>query len=378
MNERALNSSRAIRRARGCFVTLVHAACFTIPLTGSRTASAEPPSAAKLEPCASTARKSLATGAALVPGIIVHGTGHFVRCDPVTGRRLLGLEGLGVVATGVSGAGLALTGASRYFVAPFAVGAWGGVSLFAFTLLADIYGAAGLSEVTGRAPLTETRLLVEAGLGYVYDRQFRYRSLASQGFRVETPWLWLAPHFDTALNARNQRVELRAGHRWFGPSSWRASRDGSRLDLELAFYDHAYVDEGFALSAVETALSGRLDLARVGASLAGSFAEASLGYARQWTRIEGLATNGNDELLLRSAFGVYLGRGRFHGEALLAYDHRRDTFAGGLLPGGIVAGYLGFLEQRTDFFFGHLGVRTQLKYGSALLLSASLLVALSP
>ncbi len=341
-----------------------------------RSSSAEPAQKPAANPCASEQRRALAVAAAIVPGVIAHGAGHFVRCDALTARRLLGLEAIGVVATGASGAGLALTGASRYFVAPLAVGAFAGVTLFGVTLLADIYGAAGLSAVSGRAPRSVPILLLHAGASYIYDPQFGYRALVSQGFRLDTRWLWLAPRFDAALDARNQRLELRAGHRLLGTRAGRTSDDGSRLDLELAGTDHAYVEDGFSLSSVEAQLAARLDLERLAPTLAGSFAEASIGYARQWTRIDGLASDGNDELLLRSSFGVYLGRGPIAGEALIAYDHRRDTFAGGLHPPGIAAGYLGFLEQRTELFFGRVGVRSELKYGSAFIAGASLLLKL--
>lgn len=313
-----------------------------------------------------------------MPGVVLHGAGHYVRCEAETARRLLELEGIAVLTTGAAGAGLGLTGASRYFVAPLAIGAFAGVSLFTFTLLADIYGAAGLSSVTGRALRTTPRLQLEGGLSYIYDPQFGYRALVSQGFRLDTPALWLAPRFDAALDDRNQRIELRAGHRFFGPRADRAGRDGSHLDFEVGTMDHAYVTDGFSLSTVEAQLAARLDLERVAPTLLGSFVEGSVGYARQWTRIDGLPSDGNDELLLRSAFGVYLGRGKVHGEALVAYDHRRDTYAGGLRMAGIAAGYLGFLEQRSELFFGRIGVRTELKYGSAFIAGVSLLLKVSP
>jgi len=106
--------------------------------------------------------------------------------------------------------------------------------------------------------------------------------------------------------------------------------------------------------------------------LGGSFAETELGYAREISRFDGLPGQGTDELLAHGAFGAYLGQGQ--GEFKLSYDHRRDTLAGGLRLPGVGAGYLGFLSQRTEMYFGTLGVASEVAYGSALMVSAYLLV----
>jgi hypothetical protein len=76
------------------------------------------------------------------------------------------------------------------------------------------------------------------------------------------------------------------------------------------------------------------------------------------------------------AFGAYLGQGQ--GELKLGYNHRRDTLAGGLRPPGVGAGYLGFLSQRSELYFGTFGVATEVAYGSALMGSAFLLLRIDP
>lgn len=310
----------------------------------------------------------------MVPGVLAHGAGHYVLCERRTAKTLLAMEGVGVGAAGGSLTGLALTGASRYFVAPLALGLLGGASLFTVSFLADLYGVAAPDGERGSPPRRLPRLSTQTGLRYVYDPQFRYRAFLSHGFRLDSRWFWLAPSLDVALDAKNHRYALSAGHRLIGPSSRRDSNSGTRVDLQLGVSDHDYGDDGFAMRTFEASLAMRLDLDTLGPTLRGSFAETELGYARQQSRFDGLPGDGSDELLVRVTVGAYLGSGQ--GEFQFGYAHRRDTLAGGLRVPGIGAGYLGFLQQRSELSFGTLGVATEVAYGSAFLVSGFLLIRL--
>jgi hypothetical protein len=259
-------------------------------------------------------------------------------------------------------------------VAPLAVGAIGGASLFVISWLADVYGSAAPEGGTGEPGRRMPRLETQTGLRYVYDPQFRYRAFVSHGFRLDSRWFWLSPEFDVALDAKNRRYALKVGHRLVGPSSIRYSKSGTRVDLQLGVSDHDYDDDGFAMRTFEGSFAARLDLVAIGESLRGSFAEMELGYARQQSRFDGLPGDGTDELLARIGVGTYIGAGR--GEFRLGYDHRRDTLAGGLRVRGIGAGYLGFLHQRTELYFGTLGIASEVALGSAFLVSGFLLVRL--
>jgi hypothetical protein len=350
-------------------VILLTSTLFTLPARSEPTGN-EPPCPRD------TKRRALAVGAALVPGIVVHGAGHWVLCERKTAGTLLAIEGAGAGLAVASATGLAATGASRYFVAPLALGLWGGASLFTLTLLADLYGVTAPPGGFGKPPEFVPRLSLETGVRFIYDPHFPYRVFASHGFRFDTHWLWLAPRIDVALDAKNQRYSLLAGHRLAGPTSRRRSPSGTRVDLELGVTDHDYGDEGFAMRIVEASVSGRLDLVALGETLRGSFAELQLGYARQWSRYDGLPGDGNDELLARAAFGAYLGHGAQRGEVKIGYDHRRDTLAGGLRMAGIGAGYLGFLHQRSELYLGKFGVASEVNYGSAAMFSLFFLMQL--
>lgn len=330
-------------------------------------------------PCRTPGRRALAGGASLIPGIVVHGSGHFVLCEPETGRKLAALEGVGVVSLVGSAAGLAATGASRYLVAPLAIGAWAGASLFVLTFLADVYGVTN-PDRQALPVLRPPRLAVETGFRYVYDPQFPYRAFVTELFRLDLSPFWLEPRLDAAIdNTRNQRYALLAGHRLLGVTHRRAARDETYLEIRGGLADHAYAGEGFGMTTAELSLAGVLDLRRLGRTLTGSFAEAELGFAHQWSRFDGLPGDQTDELLLRTTFGAIIGGGDVRGETRFSYNHRRDTLAGGMRVSGIPAGYLGFLEQRSELYFGpRFGVASEVIYGSAFIVGASFLMRVDP
>jgi hypothetical protein len=312
----------------------------------------------------------------LIPGVLVHGSGQWVLHQPKTGRRLLLLEGIGLGSALVSGAGLALTGASRYTVAPFAIGALAGLGLFSLTLLADVYGALAPDGGTGSAETIRPPLTVWTGLRYVHDPLFSHHSLLSHGFTWDTGPVSIAPSLDFALDSSNRRYELAVARRLLGKTATERADSGSVLDLTAGVSDHAYHEEGFGFTNLELRLGGRLDLQAIGPRLAGSFGEAEFGYARQLLRYDGLPGDATDELLAHIGFGIYLGHpGAVHGEARVAYNHRRDTFAGGLHLPGLPAGYAGYVEQRTELFFVRgLGAALEVQYGSAFVAGVFLLL----
>jgi len=327
-------------------------------------------------PSVSGTRRALAVGASLIPGVLVHGSGHWVLGERDTAGRLLLFEGAGLGALFVSVSGLALTGASRYFVAPLAAGAIGGAGLFSVTWLADVYGVLAPAGGTGSPAGIRPRLAIATGLRAVHDPRFPYDVFVSHELTVDAGPLWFSPAFDIAVDTANRRYALFVGRRLLGPTASKHTGSGTALDVVLGGSDHAYDADGFSLTTLELSLAGRLDLAPFARTLRGSFAEAALGYARHWYRFQGLPDDPSDALLARVGFGIYLGHGApIRGEATLAYDHRRDTLAGGLLVPGIPAGYLGFLEQRTELFFARgIGAALELAAGSAFVVGAHLLL----
>lgn len=306
----------------------------------------------------------------LVPGVLVHGAGQLGAGEKRTGLRLLALEGAGAGVAVGSLMGVALTGASRRVVAPLVATTVLGVGLFAGTMLVDVYAAAVPMSWRGRAPRTLPHLVLEGGAAYRYDPGFEGRLLLSHAL-------------DARLGEKDRhrlRVELQTlpdepasrSRALYSYRFWAPRRDGSFLELEGAALHQRHPHLGFFSTTGEVAVRGRLDLERIGPRLRGAFAEGRFGASMSALRSRDVDTDADSAVMARIGVGAYLGRGQ--GEVELYYDHRRDTFAGGMLLPGIPAGYAGFVGLRAERYFGeHLGVRLDAQAGSAGILGASLL-----
>jgi hypothetical protein len=309
------------------------------------------------------ARRALATAAAVVPGFLIHGTGHRVAGEGETAWRLLRLEGVALSAMLVGGVPLAATGASRRLAVPAIPLLVSGGGLFLSTWLADLYGASG---VPGGAPrLALPPLELELGTAYVHDPRLEVGPFVVAAANLRAgPWR-ASPSAWIGAAADNQRLRLDAAHRLRGPTTSPArAGDGSAVEIRAAVTHHRWGAEAFASTVLEAAIAGRYDLARLSPTLAGSFAEGALGLGLEIFDYEVGGADVNDLLLARFEYGVYLGDGR--GEVALFYDHRREVFAGGLaLPRG-GNGFVGhFGAAGWLAVSGRWGLAAELAAGSA-------------
>lgn len=324
----------------------------------------------------SSGRRTLAAGASVVPGLLLHGSGSYVLGDEDTAQRLLLLEGAGVglIIAGLSG--LAATGASRYLSAPLIVTTAGGVSLFSLTLLADIYRVAAPPNGFGvprQAPLLESHI----GYAHVYDPVFDYRHFVHYGLRFQPNRFGLRFEAFQAPEQGNQRLRLQPSFRLWQASELtsRAVADASWLDLSFAGTLHEFNEQGFTTLTHDLLLEHRLDSSRVIPTLKGAFAEFSVGYALRRTDFTDFAVRSYDSLLLGSfGFGMYLGSARAAGgEALLYYNHRHDDFAAGFKASGLGSGVAGHVGFRGHYYFDERwGVATMTEVGSAWVLGLGL------
>jgi hypothetical protein len=343
-----------------------------VPLVAVILCAAAP--AASGERPVSKRRRAAAIAASLVPGVAVHGAGHFVLGERAVAGRLLVGEGIGLGVAAAGAVPLVLTGASRHAAAlPIAM-VVSGVGVFALSWAADVYGAIGAAGP--RAPREPAPVELELGYGHVYDPRFAYRNFAVTAASIGLGRVRLAPIAWVALDDDNQRLRLEGTY-----DLWRGA-DASRLALLAAATHHRYPDDGFAASTLEAQVAGRLDMARVGDSLAGSFADLALGIGGELTDydVPGAGADLGEMLLARFAYGVALGgRGApVAGEASIYYDHRRDTFAGGISPGtGPGSGFIGFFGAEALVHLGaRWGARARFEQGSARVFSLSLLTHL--
>lgn len=343
-----------------------------VPLVALVLCAAAP--AARGERAVSKRRRALAIGASLLPGVVAHGAGHFALGERAVAGRLLAAEGVGLGLAAGGAVPLILTGASRHHTGVPIAMVVSGVGVFALSWAADLYGATGLAGP--RRPREAPPVELELGYGHVYDPRFAYRSFAVTAASVGLGPVRLAPIAWIALDDDNQRLRLEGSY-----LAWRGA-DASRLALVAAVTHHRYPDDGFAVSTFEGAVAGRLDLARLGDSLAGSFADLSLGLGGELTdyHAPGAGADLGEILLARFAYGVAVGcpGAPVSGEASIYYEHRRDTFAGGISPGtGPGSGFLGFFgAEALVHLGGRWGARARFEQGSARLFSLSLLTRL--
>jgi len=330
--------------------------------------------AARGERRVSKGRRAAAIGASVVPGLLAHGSGHFLLGDHETARRLLIGEGAGL---GVGAAGaipLWLTGASRHYAAVPIAMVVSGVGVFALSWAGDVYGASGAGGP--RPPLGTAGVELELGYGYVYDPRFDYRSFAVTAASVGLGPVRLAPISWIALDDDNQRTRLEGSYTF-----WRGD-DASRVEVTAAATHHRYHDDGFNVSTAEASIGGRLDMARVSDTMAGSFADLSLGIGSELTNYyaPGAGADLGEMLLGRFAYGIALGcaASPVRGQASIYYDHRRDTFTGGISPGtGPGSGFIGFFGVEGLVHLGApWGARVRFEQGAARVLSVSLLARL--
>ncbi|HEY0705393.1 MAG TPA: hypothetical protein VGG33_01260 [Polyangia bacterium] len=300
-------------------------------------------------PRTSPLRIGLATAAALVPGVLVHGSGAFVLGDANTGLRLLAWEGTGLGMFLAGGLGLVLTGASRKTVVPFSLLTMSGLGLFSLTWLADIYSALSPTFRPGLPTLDLPLWEVELGYLGVAGGPFPVGNVGTFGLTTR-PGAWrFHTGAEIAVDADNRRFGAGLVRRFFGPlAHGPGAGDDSYLEGEVRSTVHSFGDEGFHQGTGDLLVRGRRALARTTPRLAGAFAEMAVGIGLESYHFAD-STDLNTRLLGEVAFGVNLGRGGpVRGEAMAFYDHRKDGFVGGLPLFGIA---------------GHAGARARIHWG---------------
>jgi hypothetical protein len=290
-------------------------------------------------PPVSPARRTLAGAGAVVPGLVVHGAGHFIRGETQTGWRLLAAEGIGLGAAVGGIAGLAVTGASPRTIAPLTWMLVHGVGLFGVSAFADLYGSVNGGRGAGAPVVRAPELTLDLGYRAIRDPVFAYTGLTVAGARGRHRALVLDGRAWFAVDHDNQRVRVTPRWRIIGPRPDREAADGGYLDLRTGAVWHRYGAEGFQSAFGELALRGRLDLHRIGPTLRGAFVEAEIGAAMGGTKHVGFDLEAESMLLGGFAFGLYLGHARDgYGEVSVYYDQRHDGYVAGSKARGLGSG----------------------------------------
>ncbi len=324
-----------------------------------------------------TGSRPLAVVGSIVPGVLLHGSGQWLLGRRKTAHRLLLAEAAGV--GGVLGglAGLAVTGASRYLVIPFAWATIAGVGLFGFSLIADIHATVLTDEQKGRAATLTAPVEVSVGYNHVYDPQFRYRNFFKHTATFRTGAWAFGPRLESAVDDKNYRLSADVAYRFVGPRPDVRSNSGSFVDAAVTATRHAYVSDGFAITTVEATARARLDLRDFDPHLSGGYVQLDPGLAVSSIRYD-LPTDEReltDLLLMRMTYGIYLNRPTdvAGDEIALYYDHRHDGYAAGLKLTGLGSGVPGHFGTRARFWpLDDFGFSLEGEVGSALVGGLSL------
>jgi hypothetical protein len=295
----------------------------------------------------------LAAGAAVVPGLLVHGAGHFVAGDSTTARRLLLVQGggfLGVLVGFVGG--VVSTGASRWLTGPGVAVTIAGVGAFGGSALADLYGVLAPPGGFGSAG---PAALAEVSAGWLLVRGPQRGDFASLAADLRWRAWHVAPRAEIGDGRDRERLGL--GYRVL-------DNGGSHLAVLVAGIHDGRETLGFRALTGELALDARLALADVSPALAGAYAEYGAGWAYRWVLYDGVeAMQTEDFLLARIAFGVWIGEG---GSAELFYDHRHDGFAAGLTQEGLGSGPVGHFGAALELpVAGPFGIAAEVARGGA-------------
>ena len=321
--------------------------------TSTARADGAPTSPTAAEPSAdessevSTTRRLAAIGAAIVPGVVIHGSGSWVLHEQRAAKRLAVTGWIGLGAMALGGAAVGLTGGSPEMVIWGVPAMIAGAGLWLPTWFADIWYAAGGPRVRGE-PHAASPWSVELGTTWLHDA-YRERALVRGAGRIELGRVGVGASglVDAEGRARTGDVEARV--RILGAAATGAAiADGSKLYVRAAVRRHVDDDDQVAISTVEAEVGARADLQRVDRNLAGSFVDVSLGMGLERVRYADLVSDTDTLFLGRFAWGLYLGT---RSELTVFYDHRRDSLAGGIAAWR-AAGFVGSVGANVDLRLG--------------------------
>jgi hypothetical protein len=317
-----------------------------------------------------------------VPGLVFHGTGHYLAGDTQTASKLRKLEGIGVLAFALGALPIFLSGDSRYIGYPFYALSLGGLSLFASSAFADIYGSISGTRALGSPYVYVPKIDLQLGYAYIYDPQFEYANFVVIGLNARVGSFCFSPYAHLALDDNNQKVRIKVAYRFLGPklsSHEQESKDGSYLDLDVTCTYHAFTSEGFNVLSYELYLASRYDMGRVSKTLNGSFAEAGVGWGMEFYGYRDADMPIGEDitklLLAHFGYGIYLGTpGRMYGEAMVYYQHRFDDFAGGIGLSGRIVGFAGHAGIKGFYYVTeNWGACLKFEVGSAYIINLGIL-----
>ncbi|MBA3453001.1 MAG: hypothetical protein H0T42_07910 [Deltaproteobacteria bacterium] len=309
----------------------------------------------------SVQRQALGIAAALIPGVIVRGTGSAIVREQRAGKRLAVIGGIGLGAMLVGGLPVGITGGNQYLIVPGVPLLIAGTGLFMTSWFSDLWVAAG-GRCGAGDPRARSPLSIEAGTTWLHDA-YRERALLRGAVQLAVGRVELSAGVLHDARGAATEGELGARVRIHGAAPTGAViEDGSGIWIRAAARGRDDDEDRVQVATAEIEAILRVDLHRIDVALRGAFSELSSGLGVERAEL------GNDRhetgalLLARFAWGAYLGQ---RGEISAFYSHRRDQLAGGL-PAGGASGFLGSVGATLDLrVLGPWAVRGELEIGSA-------------
>jgi hypothetical protein len=281
----------------------------------------------------------LAVGASVVPGILVHGAGHFVLGERKAAYRLFAIEGVGLAGI-VGGMGvLASVGGSEKLAPLYVPLVVGGLGLFGASFLGDAAGAAH-----GARPWPEPRLVDGLTLrtGYVglFDSKHTFGHMGALSGEWRDGRLVLEG--GATLHPRGNYRQYRglAGWRVWAPAGERVTR----LTLFGEVARQAFPGEGFSITTGRAFGELRQNLGAFVPTLQNTWLLGRLGWGIDSLDYTGAAAaDALQFLVAETGYGLMATE---HVEVELVYRQRKGELPGGLILSDGLAGFAGILELR--------------------------------
>ncbi|MBN2435135.1 MAG: hypothetical protein JXK07_07700 [Spirochaetes bacterium] len=285
--------------------------------------------------------------AAVVPGAVLHGAGHFVAGERETAGELLLIEGVGLLMLAGSGYILADGGAPRDYTGPLVPFAAFGVSFLVLPFIADFYGVTiGRYRSEGDWFTDKDRTVtLNAGLEYTNDPAFDYSLLVKTEIDYHYKRFVISPMINSAIDDDTRHYQLSAKYRFAG-------QKGHLLENYAAFFKSdaivraGYYDfnsDGFYKYSTDISLRTVINSGSLWKTTRGIYFVYEAGFNREWVYFdfdETLPAITSNQILFETGVGFMTGNlSDPAADIYLFYNHRRDTFYGGL-PSGFL-GHVG-------------------------------------
>jgi hypothetical protein len=338
------------------------AAVFAAVLLATGGARADAPPAEVVAAPPGPAGSPWAAGAAVVPGLIVVGSGHWVLGERAAAVRLLETEAVALAGMALGGALLWGSRASAPLAPLYVVPGIGGLGLLTVAWLTDVIGAVhGARDWPAPRPPPGT-LTVTAGYAGLYGSPFDFHGLLDlraswRGDRfVVMPFALVEPG-GAAYVAAGGRGAVRL---------WRRAGDAvTQAGLVAGVLHQRFGPAGFHVTAGEAAGEARVNLGLLARTMRNAYGLGRLGVGLEGYGYAAPDAAGDARPYLVLEVGLGLQATRRVGLELL-YRHRKNELPGGLVTGGF--SFLGMVEAAGRVQLGERwAVLPGLRYGNGVM-----------